>query len=501
MVRVGVKPAIKRWKDHAEIVALGFSLTLKLHDMVHSYLTASQKTSIDAETDKMWQAKIDESDYFLALLFVATFVLVVMRVLQSFLSNLRDLLEKRGCRRCLRRMFCGCKCFPLSWQKMVADERTKTKVKARDRYSVVQVGSSGGSNAVRSVESAMRAEPAGRDMPLRSGREGRHTAAAAAAAASAVGSEAAERVEYQAALKKHQQRQKANSRWNLVRTRMTSSVSMSSSSPSSTSLLSYMAAAAKEEEKEGEHGNTSARMRLRSELFDKVDQKTLKYMKALSEMVDKELKRQAEKESARSRSGGDGGAGDVEMIMVRNPSFGKASVELAQSSLHDAADVAGVMYGESSADGGVSLGESKGNDDSGIIEQGCGGNRGRGLAARNEGFFHNMREQTKKEEVKAARDKETARSQMSPEMRQEIEDAEEAAENQERERDHMNRHQMEAYNVSVGSMGRGRDQGQGKGRGGGRGRSGGGWTPRSGVRASHVGSRDVVAPVEDDLVL
>ncbi|MDE0895903.1 MAG: hypothetical protein OSB10_04910, partial [Planctomycetota bacterium] len=334
-----MKPSIKRWKDHAEIVALGFSLTLKLHDMVHSYLTASQKTSIDAETDKMWQVKIDESDYFLALLFVATLVLVVMRVLQSFLSNLRDLLKKRGCRRCLRRMFCGCKCFPSSWQKMVADERTKTKVKARDRYN--SNCSSGGSDAVRSVESAVRAEPAGRDMPLRSGREGRHTAAAAAVtAASAVGSEAADRMEYQAALKKHQQRQKANSRWNLVRTRMTSSASMSSSSPSSTSLLSYMAAAAREEEKEGEHGNTSARMRLRSELFDKVDQKTLK---ALLDMGGKELKRQAVRESAGSRSGGSGGAGDVEMIMVRNPSFRKASVELAQSSPHDAADVAEAM--------------------------------------------------------------------------------------------------------------------------------------------------------------
>ena len=33
----------------------------------------------------------------------------------------------------------------------------------------------------------------------------------------------------------------------------------------------------------------------------------------------------------------------MEMIMVRNPSFRKASVELAQSSPHDAADVAGAM--------------------------------------------------------------------------------------------------------------------------------------------------------------
>ena len=198
-----------------------------------------------------------------------------------------------------------------------------------------------------SVESAMRAEPAGRDRPLRSGREGRRTAAATAVTVdrrrriiTAVGSEAAERVEYQAALKKHQQRQKANSRWDLVRTRMTSSASMSSSSPSSTSLLSYMAAAAREEVKEGEHGNTSARMRLRSEWFDKVDQKTLT---ALLDMGGKELKRQAVRESAGSRSGGSGGAGDVEMIMVRNPSFRKASVALAQSSPHDAADVTEAM--------------------------------------------------------------------------------------------------------------------------------------------------------------
>ena len=55
--------------------------------------------------------------------------------------------------------------------------------------------------------------------------------------------------------------------------------------------------------------------------------------------------RQAERESARSKSGGGGGAGDVEMIMVRKTctSFRKASVELAQSSPHDAADVAEAM--------------------------------------------------------------------------------------------------------------------------------------------------------------
>ena len=84
MVRVGVKPAIKRWKDHAEIVALGFSLTLKLHDMVHSYLTASQKTSIDAETDKIWQAKVASN---LSLL-VALVAFDTLRVCRSRVRNL-----------------------------------------------------------------------------------------------------------------------------------------------------------------------------------------------------------------------------------------------------------------------------------------------------------------------------------------------------------------------------------------------------------------------------
>jgi len=101
MVRVGVRPSRKGWKDQAEVVALGFSLVLKLHDMVHSYLTASKENAIDKKQEDEWQAIIDESDSFLVGLFVALFVFGVLRV-----SALRVL---EGCRQCLRKI-CGRKC-------------------------------------------------------------------------------------------------------------------------------------------------------------------------------------------------------------------------------------------------------------------------------------------------------------------------------------------------------------------------------------------------------
>jgi hypothetical protein len=115
MVRVGPRPSIKRWKDKAEVCALGFSLTLKLHDMVHSYLTASKKTSIDTEQEVAWQAIIDESDTFLVGLFVSLAVFIALRGIMivvdsdQFKSVLRSLLKKRACRRCLLRICCGCK--------------------------------------------------------------------------------------------------------------------------------------------------------------------------------------------------------------------------------------------------------------------------------------------------------------------------------------------------------------------------------------------------------
>ena len=115
MVRVGARPSIKRWKDKAEVCALGFSLTLKLHDMVHSYLTASKKSSIDEEQERVWQDFIDQSDSFLVVLFVSLAVFIALRGIMivvdsdQFKGVLRSLMKKRACRRCLLRMCCGCK--------------------------------------------------------------------------------------------------------------------------------------------------------------------------------------------------------------------------------------------------------------------------------------------------------------------------------------------------------------------------------------------------------
>jgi hypothetical protein len=112
VVRVGVRPSIKGWKDQAEVVALGFTLTLKLHDMVHSYLTAKILLSIDDEQRRAWQATIDQSDNFLVGLFIAVMVFVVLRVSMDIFTSgqFKRLLEKRRCRLCLLRMCCGCKC-------------------------------------------------------------------------------------------------------------------------------------------------------------------------------------------------------------------------------------------------------------------------------------------------------------------------------------------------------------------------------------------------------
>ena len=111
MVRVGARPSMKAWKDQAEIVALGFSLTLKLHDMVHSYLTASKKNSIDDKQALSWQAAIDQSDTFLVGLFITVMVFIVLRISGDVVSSgCGGLTKKRGCRRCLRRMTCGFKC-------------------------------------------------------------------------------------------------------------------------------------------------------------------------------------------------------------------------------------------------------------------------------------------------------------------------------------------------------------------------------------------------------
>ena len=108
MVRVGVRPSRKGWKDQAEVVALGFSLVLKLHDMVHSYLTASKENSIDKKQEDEWQALIDESDSFLVGLFVALFVFVALRIFAPRVVQGCCRVLKSS-RRCLRKI-CGRKC-------------------------------------------------------------------------------------------------------------------------------------------------------------------------------------------------------------------------------------------------------------------------------------------------------------------------------------------------------------------------------------------------------
>jgi hypothetical protein len=184
MVRVGARPSIKRWKDKAEVMALGFSLILKLHDMVHSYLTAAiAMIGIDEEQERTWQASIDASDAFLEVLFISLAVFIVLRGIMivvdsdQFKSVLRILLKKRACRRCLLRMCCGCKgkccrlfCRDLAEGEGGRDEtvqnrrneptatgaqevyRLSSVERLRSRSSVERLRSEGGAGASRSGE-------------------------------------------------------------------------------------------------------------------------------------------------------------------------------------------------------------------------------------------------------------------------------------------------------------------------------------------------------------
>ena len=73
-VRIGVMPSNEAYKDYRECLALGFALVLKLHDMVHLYLTVSMQTALTPEQTAMWQSSIDQSDLFLVFLVLGTIV-------------------------------------------------------------------------------------------------------------------------------------------------------------------------------------------------------------------------------------------------------------------------------------------------------------------------------------------------------------------------------------------------------------------------------------------
>ena len=162
-------------------------------------------------------------------------------------------------------------------------------------------------------------------------------------------------------------------------------------------------------------------------------------------------------------------------------------------------------------------GEGKGDD--GVNEGGRGGafvangdlGRAARSKARSEAFFKTQREKKVKVDEKAARNKEKERSQMSPEVRREAEEAEKAVEDHGKAKDHMIRHQMKGYKASAGSsaLGRGRARGRGRGRGRGGGRGGGqsqrgnrgggrggggqGWIERGGGGRSDGGAGDLAS--------
>ena len=93
-----------------------------------------------------------------------------------------------------------------------------------------------------------------------------------------------------------------------------------------------------------------------------------------------------------------------------------------------------------------------------------------GIAARNQEFFQQQRKEKERADAEAAQEKHAARSRLSPEARQEAEEAENAAEEHGRAKTHMLRTQMGMYKAA-GGRGQGGPRGGGRGRGGrGRGR-------------------------------
>ena len=135
--------------------------------------------------------------------------------------------------------------------------------------------------------------------------------------------------------------------------------------------------------------------------------------------------------------------------MVRNPSFRRQSLSARGEFELEGVGTEGERVADMSSNAvvGATAGESKGCND--------------GIEARNKEFFQHRRKEKESANTKAAHEKIAARSQLSPEARQAVEEAENAAEEHGRAKDHMIREQMGTFKAGGG---------QGKGRGGGRGR-------------------------------
>ena len=147
--------------------------------------------------------------------------------------------------------------------------------------------------------------------------------------------------------------------------------------------------------------------------------------------------------------GAGGAATSGATTMVRNPSFRRQSLSARGEFELEGVGTEGETVADMSSNAvvGTTTGESKGYDD--------------GIVARNKEFFQHQRKEKESANTKAAQEKIATRSQLSPEARQAVEEAENAAEEHGRAKDHMIREQMGTFKAGGG---------QGKGRGGGRGR-------------------------------
>jgi hypothetical protein len=147
--------------------------------------------------------------------------------------------------------------------------------------------------------------------------------------------------------------------------------------------------------------------------------------------------------------GAGGAATSGTTTMVRNPSFRRQSLSARGEIELEGVGTEGEKVADMSSNAvvGTTMGESKGHND--------------GIAARNKEFFQHQRKEKESANTKAAQEKIATRSQLSPEARQTVEEAENAAEEHGRAKDHMIREQMGTFKAGGG---------QGKGRGGGRGR-------------------------------
>ena len=146
-------------------------------------------------------------------------------------------------------------------------------------------------------------------------------------------------------------------------------------------------------------------------------------------------------------------ASSIELVVVSNSSFPRSVSARGEEVEVDGDRAARNSTVAASSSVAVAMtGEKKGNDDRDEATRD-------GIAARNKEFFRHRRKDVDRSDAEAAQKKHAAHSQLSPKARQAAEEAEIAAEEHEKVKNHMLQTQLGAYKAGGGGRGRGRGRG------------------------------------------